>query len=254
MTGKRVLVLRPEGQADELAGELSARGLEPVVVPAIRIVAPLDAGPVERALGNLRRFEWLVFTSVNGASGFFDRMGGGGTGAELPPRIAAVGPKTKQTLEERGVPVAWVPSRFTTQTLAAEFPGPPSKVCLIRAENAGTELEESLRSRGFEVERVDAYRSEPTNAGGIAAAIREGVGAIALTSASIADAFVGAAGTDPGGAVVCSIGPATSEECRRLGLPVDVEATEHTALGLAQAIWDHLDRPGNTRAGIGGGS
>ena len=34
----------------------------------------------------------------------------------------------------------------------------------------------------------------------------------------------------------CSIGPVTSDTLRELGLPVAVEATEHTAAGLVAAI------------------
>jgi uroporphyrinogen III methyltransferase/synthase len=38
------------------------------------------------------------------------------------------------------------------------------------------------------------------------------------------------------GAALCSIGPATSDTLRELGLPVAVEASEHTAAGLVEAI------------------
>jgi uroporphyrinogen III methyltransferase/synthase len=38
------------------------------------------------------------------------------------------------------------------------------------------------------------------------------------------------------GAALCSIGPVTSDTLRELGLPVAVEAVEHTAAGLVAAI------------------
>jgi len=38
------------------------------------------------------------------------------------------------------------------------------------------------------------------------------------------------------GARLCSIGPATSDVLRELGLPVAVEASDHTAAGLVTAI------------------
>lgn len=249
----RVLVLRPQGRTDELARELVARGLEPVVVPAIRLVAPTDWAPLDRALDELPRFDWLVFTSVNGVSAFFERLGRRGIGVDrLPSGIAAVGPMTKEAIEERGIPVRWVPERFTTEALGAELPGPPSNVCLVRAENAGTDLEVLLRSRGFDAERVDAYRSEPANAERIVTAIKQGVDAIAFTSASIVEAFVRAVGIEIGEALVCSIGPATSDALRRIGLAVDVEAPEHTGLGLAQATSEHMDGLKEENARTGG--
>lgn len=249
----RVLVLRPEGRAGELARELAARGLEPVVVPAIRLVRPTDWAPLDRAIDELSRFDWLVFTSTSGVEAFFDRARERGVVLDrLPRRIAAVGPMTKEALVERGVSVEWVPSPFTTEALARELPGPPSKVCLIRAENAGPDLEESLRARGFEAERVDAYRSEAANVDEIAATVRNGVDAIAFTSASIVEAFVGAVGVEVGGALVCSIGPATSDACGRLGLTVDLEATPYTGVGLARAMSDYMDGLKEENARTGG--
>jgi len=242
LRGMRILVLRTEGQEGDMAQALASEGAQPIAVPAIRVLSPRDPTSLERGLDDVRGFDWLVFTSVNGVASFFDTMAERGMSLDLGTRgIAAIGPKTREALQDRGVTVDWMPSRFNTETLAAEFPGPPSKVCLIRAENAGRELEESLRSRGFPVVRVDAYRSEPANAEAIKDAVGNGVDAIAFTSASIVDSFVRAAGTDTGTALVCSIGPATSANCRRMGLAVDVEAADHTSLGLVEAIRDHVE-------------
>jgi uroporphyrinogen III methyltransferase/synthase len=40
----------------------------------------------------------------------------------------------------------------------------------------------------------------------------------------------------PKGLATASIGPVTSEEMRKLGLPVDLEAPQHDIPGLVQAI------------------
>lgn len=243
LEGMRVLVLRPEAQADDLARELSARGAEPVVVPAIRVLPPSNPASLNRFLDDPQRFDWLVFTSVNGVESFFEQAAARGIHPDnLPASIAVVGPVTGKALEDRRLKVTWVPSRFTTEALAAEFPSSASPVCVVRAENAGTDLEESLRARGFEVERVDSYRSEPINSEAIAAAVLKSVDAIAFTSASIVESFVRAVGAKTGNALVCSIGPATSATCHRVGLAVDVEADDHTAVGLVRAIGDYMDR------------
>jgi uroporphyrinogen-III synthase len=39
-----------------------------------------------------------------------------------------------------------------------------------------------------------------------------------------------------------SIGPVTSDEARRLGVPVEIEAAESTIASLVQAITSHLAR------------
>ncbi|HMC08557.1 MAG TPA: uroporphyrinogen-III synthase [Actinomycetota bacterium] len=231
LEGRRVLVLRPGAQAEDLARALEAEGAEAVVAPAIRILPPSDWAPIDAALG--RGHEWLVFTSVNGVGALARRIP-----RARPGRVAAVGPATAEALSSTGVGVDYVPDSYTTVALARGLPGPPGPVCVIRAEAAGPDLEEILSDRGFTVERVNAYRTEPAETHRIAEALRAGVDAVALTSASITQAFAGAAGhpPDPRGAAVFSIGPATTAACLRVGLDVAAEAAPHTIPGLVEAI------------------
>lgn len=227
LEGIRVLVLRPEGQAEDLARALTAEGAVPVVVPAIRILPLPDTEALDAALR--REHDWVVFTSVNGVAAI---------SAPVTGRVAAVGPATAEALTSTGVAVDFIPSAYTTVALGSELPGPPGRVCVVRAEAAGPDLETILAGRGYEVERVNAYRTEPAGRGLILAALDEGVDAVALTSASITEAFAGATGDPPDtrGAAVFSIGPATSAACARAGLTVSAEATTHTIPGLVAAI------------------
>lgn len=270
--GRRILVLRPEAQADDLARALGALGATPVVVPAIRIEPLLDWGAVDRALDRIGSYDWVLFTSVNGVAAVTGRMAERETGPEVfgsgGGRVGAIGPATKQALERAGIAVDWVPTRFTTKALAAELPSAPVRpgrpgagsVCAFRADVAGPELDDTLSARGFDLDRVDAYRTIPADSGQIVAALASGVDAVAFTSASIVRAFVeacseeasapgrhGAAGSGGrnGGTLplVCCIGPATAQACAAAGLPVDCEAAEHTIPGLVRAIADRLNAP-----------
>jgi uroporphyrinogen-III synthase len=227
LEGRRVLVLRPEGQAEDLARALAAEGAVPVVVPAIRILPLPDTEALDAALR--RDHDWVVFTSVNGVAAIKEAVAG---------RVAAVGPATAEALVSAGVAVDFVPSAYTTFALASELPGPPSRVCVVRAEAAGPDLETILSRRGYEVERVNAYRTEPSGRGLIVEALDNGIDAVALTSASITEAFADAAGDPPDtrGAAVFSIGPATTAACVRAGLTVAAEAVTHTIPGLVAAI------------------
>ena len=229
----RVLVLRPEHQASELARQLKDEGATPILVPAIRILPPADWAPIDDVVGRLSSFDWIVFTSVNGVDSFLSRVNASDV---LPDKVGAIGPGTRDRLGGRGIDVRWMPPSFTSAALADELPGPPARVLLVRADIATAELDEVLRARGFEVERVDAYRTESANADRVVAALPQ-IDAVALTSASIARSFAeavaGYAGAIP---AVCSIGPATSAACRTAGLEVAVEAAEHTIPGLVRAI------------------
>lgn len=238
LDGVRVLVLRPEHQAGELAGKLEAEGATAVVVPAIRIVPPASWTKADEAITRAPNFDWVIFTSVNGVESVMARMEETGSDlATLPEKVGAIGPGTRRALESHGVAVEWMPSSYTSVKVAEELPDPPAKVLLIRADIATKELDESLEARGFDVTRIDAYGTEVCNVELVQKALGD-VNAVALTSASIARSFVEAcAGRLPGPEIViCSIGPATSAECRRVGLEVTTEAVEHDIPGLVEAL------------------
>ncbi len=237
-----MLVLRPEHQAGELAGKLEAEGATAVVVPAIRITPPASWTKADEAITRAPNFDWVVFTSVNGVDSIMARMEETGSDVQtLPERVGAIGPGTKRALEDHGVSVEWMPTSYTSVKVAEELPDPPASVLLIRADIATKELDEALEARGFEVTRIDAYGTEVCNTELVQKALAQ-VDAVALTSASIARSFVEACGDHLPGpeVVICSIGPATSAECRRLGLEVTVEATDHDIPGLVEALKDYL--------------
>lgn len=242
LDGVRVLVLRPEHQAGELAGQLEAEGATAVIVPAIRTVPPASWTKADEAITRAPNFDWAIFTSVNGVESVMARMEETGSDVQtLPERVGAIGPGTKRALEAHGVTVEWMPTSYTSVKVAEELPGPPASVLLFRADIATKELDEALAARGFEVTRVDAYGTEACNTELVQKAL-DGVDAVALTSASIARSFVEACGDrkpDPD-LVVCSIGPATSAECRRLGVEVTMEATDHTIPGLVEALKNYF--------------
>lgn len=252
LDGRRVLVLRPEGLAEKLTGALQELGAEPVVVPAIRILPPADWAAIEATLA--RPTDWTVFTSANGVEMLGDRLSNAHLGS-----VAAVGPATAAALTKRGIALAFVPSAYTTVALARELPDPPAAVRLLRADVAGGDLERILADRGFTVERLDVYRTQPSGGIAIAAALEQGVDAVALTSASIARAYAAAAprkksvagGITPSGhPLIFSIGPATSAAATELGLTVAAEAAPHTVLGLVEAMVATLGSAASGQPGV----
>jgi uroporphyrinogen III methyltransferase/synthase len=62
---------------------------------------------------------------------------------------------------------------------------------------------------------------------------------ITFTSASTAAHFMGLGLPLPKGLETASIGPVTTQEMKRLGLSVDLEASRHDIPGLVEAILSH---------------
>ncbi len=248
--GKRVLVPRPPGQADETARELGERGAEPLVLPAIEIAAVSDEEPVASAVAALAGYDWVLFTSSNGVEHFFAALTRAGRDARAfgKARVGVVGPRTAETLARHGLRADLVAEERVGEGLGREVAalGPPGRVLLARAKVAGGEIVRVLREAGARVHDVPVYETRPApGQAELAAALRERrVDVVLFTSGSTARAITDAVG-DGFAAVlsaitVASVGPVTSRALGELGVRVNVEGPDGTVSGLLDALERHL--------------
>jgi uroporphyrinogen-III synthase len=242
LSGQRILVLRPIDQAQGVATELKRLGAVPVLLPALAIVPPEDPAPLEAALARLETYDWLILTSANGVHAVFERL------ERLPAgvRVAAVGPKTAQALEARGVVPDLIPPEATAESLAEALLTMPDlrRVLFPKANRARDVLPSALRARGVTIDDPVAYRSlDALSEGEALEALRRGeIDWVLVTSPSTFEALVDR--VDPaiwGRTRLASIGPVSSAAIRRRGLPVAVEAAPYTMEGLIAAIAAYLN-------------
>ena len=73
LAGKRVLITRVAAQSENLARELSARGATPVVFPLVSFAEPDDFAPLDRAIAEVRKFDWLILTSAQAVRAVVER-------------------------------------------------------------------------------------------------------------------------------------------------------------------------------------
>jgi uroporphyrinogen III methyltransferase/synthase len=243
LRGKVVLVTRPGEQAHELTTLLSALGATVLVQPGIVVSEPLDWSPVDAALGRIKSFEWLVFSSSNGVKGLLDRhLGLGGRIDQLAGlKLAAIGPATAAELTRYGLAADLVPKEYRAEALAAALsPHAAGKRFLLARASRGREvLPESLSAANGLVEQVVVYSSTDVETAdpAVVAALSVGkVDWVTVTSSAIARAIVALLGEDLRRARLASISPITSQTLRELGHPPAAEAAEYTMPGLAAAI------------------
>jgi uroporphyrinogen-III synthase len=168
-------------------------------------------------------------------------------------RVVARGPKPAAVLRDLGVPVhIAVPEPNTWRELLSaldhELPPPALRSLRVAVQEYGTsnpELLAGLQDRGARVTGVPVYRWELPNdtaplRAAVASLVAHEIGAtIFTTSVQIVHLFKIAAlmGSEDSlrealrGCVIASIGPTTSEELRRRGLGVDLEAS-HPKMGI----------------------
>jgi uroporphyrinogen-III synthase len=256
LAGRRLVVTRRRGQSSRLVELLVERGATVLEVPAIEIVAPPDAGPLDEALGALEGYDWVVLTSANAVSAVLGRLAVLGLAPRLGargtrPKVASVGPATTAALrssfpEDR---VALEPGLdFRAAALVEAFAREGvagARVLVPASTRARDELAQGLRGLGADVDVVAAYATvEPP---GLAEAVRESFGAgfdLALfTSPSAVEAFANAAGERARGLAVAVIGPTTEAAARAAGMDVRAVASPSTVEGLVAAAEHVLGDP-----------
>ena len=247
LAGKRVLVTRPRSQAAALIERLAGMGAVPIVFPTIEITVPEDTALLDQAIADLHSYAWVIFTSVNGVSTFWQRLKtlGKDSQAIKGTRVAAIGPATAQALRERGVQPDFVPSEYVAEAI---LPGlgdvSGQHILLPRADIARKALVNELKRKGAIPEEIAAYRTLPPQPD--AEALRElehGVDVATFTSAStvrnLIDLLGGRAAQILKDAVIACIGPVTSDEARKQGLNVHIVAEVYTVDGLVDALLKH---------------
>jgi uroporphyrinogen-III synthase len=246
LQGKRILVTRPRAQAEELVQQLLALGAVPIVIPTIAIVPPADVyTALDAALRQLSRFDWVVFTSVNGVWHVWQRLAALGLAwpALASVHVAAIGPATAAALRVQQVHVALMPARYVAEALLEAIPHPAGQRFLLpRAAGSRDLLRTGLEATGAEVVEVHAYQTVAATLSPEAlAALDTGVDILTFTSSSTVRHFYTQLGSEQARrlatrAHVVAIGPITAATAQELGLRVDAVANEYTIAGLLDAL------------------
>lgn len=251
--GKRVLITRSSGQAGGLAELIQERGGEAVEMPMLRMADPEGeaAEALDRAIEQIGTYEWLLFTSVNGVEFFFRRLRDRRVDIRKlhRARIGAVGPKTAEALEARGIMSETLPNQYIGEALFEHLKGeilPGMRVLLPRADIASPLLPEKLAQAGADVTEVDAYRTvlATDDAEHLASMLEEGdIHVMTFTSSSTVDhllELLSRCRPDPlkllEGVQIACIGPVTAKTAEDRGLAVSCVAQESTVESLVEAI------------------
>jgi uroporphyrinogen III methyltransferase/synthase len=253
--GRRIVVTRAREQASDFVARLSGLGAECVEFPTIEVIPPPSWKELDRAIGNLERYQWLVFTSVNGVRHFFDRLQDTGQDARSLKgiRIAAIGPKTGDAIREQGVRPDLVPEEYRAEAVVEAFKKQGVKgmrILLPRAAEAREVLPQQLQDMGAAVEVVEAYRTvRPEGARDEVRAMLEkgAIHMVTFTSSSTVNNFMEMFEGEREGllkwmeevAVAC-IGPVTAKTAQEKGLSVRVTPPEYTIEALTGAIVEYF--------------
>jgi uroporphyrinogen-III synthase len=251
LEGIRVLVGRARHQAGALSAELRELGADVREIPFIEIRRPRSFQPLDSALKNLARYDWLILTSVNGVDAMWQRMATRVARARLEHlRIAAIGPATKKAIENHGVKVNVVPKEYVAESVVRSLKQKVKgkRVLLVRAKVARDVIPREMRKAGARVDVVEAYETVVPRTS--RRRLRAVLGdpqlrpqVITFTSSSTVKNFVQLLDIPArrrraalSGIHMASIGPITSATLRGLTMEVDIAAKKFTIPGLVAAL------------------
>jgi uroporphyrinogen-III synthase len=255
----KVLITRPRKQADSFADALTNAGFEPIFFPVIEIHPFEENVALDRAIAKLECYDWVVFTSVNGVDAFFERFDFYRRDTQSAEKstinlrepgdsavkVAAIGPKTAQSLENRGVKPDFVPDEYVAEAILPGLGDLLGRwVLLPRAEIARKALPDAIVEAGGVAHEIAVYQTIPAaiDPEGLAA-LKSGVDAVTFTSPSTVQNFVEIvrqAGLDPldlpGNPQIACIGPITEKAAREAGFNEIAVAEEFTTEGIVMLL------------------
>ncbi len=162
-----VLLTRPLGQQQPLAGTLEAAGRKVIAFPALSIAAAADPVELDQALADLSQYALVVFVSPNAIDQALERLRTPWPSI-LP--VAVMGPGSRERLARHGIseethsvitPRLGALQRFDSESLfaALDIERYRGKRCLVVRGNGGRNwLIEALEQHQVSVQCVMAYQ------------------------------------------------------------------------------------------------
>ncbi|MBW1815239.1 MAG: uroporphyrinogen-III C-methyltransferase [Deltaproteobacteria bacterium] len=255
LMGKRIVVTRAREQASEFVKLLSDLGADCLEYPTIKMVPPSNVDHLDKAIENISTYDWLVFTSVNGVTYFFERLFKNGKDVRALNHLhtATIGPATAKRLLDFGIQSDIIPRTYRAESIIESFENKDvkdKKILLPRAKEARPILPVELNKMGAAVDEVTAYCTEQAldNIDDLLSQLENNeVDLITFTSSSTVKNFKNLLPEKKIGALlenvtVASIGPITSDTAKNLGFNVHITAESYTIQGLCQAILDYYKK------------
>jgi uroporphyrinogen-III synthase len=246
---KKVLVPRGAGQAKSFSQLVEKYGGISIEIPLIAFRPTELTEQLQTAMNEIDTYDWIVFTSNVTVETFFSFF----KKEDHPsfPKIAVIGRKTEEVLEERGFKAEFVPSAYVTEVFTEEFlPLVPSgsKVLIPKGNLAREYISTSLSCHGVLVDEIVIYETymPEESKGKLAKMVAEDeLDILMFTSPSTVNHFMSVVKEHKleshlERCVISCIGPVTEKRLHAFGLPVHVSPKEYTVNEMIKSTIDFL--------------
>lgn len=251
-----VVNTRARHQQSALTTLCESRGWTVLSYPCLGVTHRNTHALRDRLTAGASGYAWLVLTSSNAVASVATAVSGQNISL---PRLACVGKATAEAAASMlGQRVEFIPIEATGHALATHLPlCAGDRILLPQSAIANTDTAFVLRSRGADVDCIDAYEVTHDDSGDdVPAAVRAGaIDAVMVTSPSALDGFLrrmeaaNVERTLVDQLVFAPIGPTTSLAISKNSLQASPVPTEHSLEGLIDVLvcyFDGLDTPNET--------
>ncbi|MEH2252630.1 uroporphyrinogen-III synthase [Nostoc sp.] len=253
--GKRILVTAPRNYAFRLSEQIIKQGGLPVLMPTIETCYLSNYTKLDTALERIDEFDWIVFTSRNGITAFFQRMNDLNIPVSVVKKchLCALG-EDAESLSSFCGKVDLIPTESSPAGIVAELAKLPpihdKKVLIPAPEVVGLpepdvvpNLITDLQKLGMKVTRVPTYITQGLNKNIYSIElnlIRQAmINVIAFSSTAEVESFLTMVNSqsDYERCIIACFGPYTTANAQKLGMNVSIVSKDYSSFeGFAEAI------------------
>lgn len=244
--GKKIVVTRTRQQSSVMAEKLASLGARAIEFPTIEIKKAEDLSKLHTSIKRLSDYDWIVFTSQNGISIFFEELLARGKDVRAlgSAKVAVIGKATEDELGNYGIKADLVPDKYVQESLLEKLQEAGvkgKKILLPCAEEARDLLSRGLYNAGAELDRIHVYSAvKPADIDHTLIDEVKSADMITFASSSTVRNFFEIVPEVQG--KLASIGPVTSETIVELGHEVAVDSEIFTIPGLIEGIVDYYGK------------
>jgi|GEM_PF-3573896 len=223
-----ILISRSASQLTDFLRVADDRNVKVIPFPLHTIEPTVDRLDPQTVAHDLLDCSWLLFTSANSVSIFFDFLHKNGIAVPTSVAIGVIGKKTAEAVEQYGLQAAICPADEVAEGLLDEIlrwePQRESTIIIPAAEEIRPVLIDGLISAGYRPRKLDIYRSVATPRKLLPAIADERIDYFCMLSSSAVQRYHELFGSPFGTAV--SIGRITTATMRQLGWENVIELPE----------------------------
>lgn len=253
---RRIAVTRSAGQNGEIKEKLESLGAQVLELPLIEVMPSNDRKLIAEIFSGIATYEWIIFTSVNGAREFMRLffLAYSDIRSFGPMRIACVGHTTASIFRNHSLEVELTPEISTAENLAKELIATDSldsaNVLVVTGNRNREVLVSMLETVGHAI--VDTLPLYETDFADVADAPhyedfrKHGADALIFTSSSTALSYVEQEEelqleTQAKRPILCSFGPETSKTLSENQLSVDLESPKPSIDSMIEALCERFE-------------